>query len=93
MNVNHEPWFSRKGWFTIIMAPSGGLSFVDVPKQDVKVVRAMGGFLFDREGFAEEIIRRYEKQSNKKFMQYKKHRLFLPPRLCECQYSGWKQHE
>lgn len=50
----------------------------------------MGGVLFDREGFSEDVLRIYGAIPNPKFMQFKKYRLLIPPRLCECQYTGWK---
>lgn len=89
-HVNHEPWFSRKGWFTVVSTPSG-LECIELPAKDTKLIRALGGILFDREGFGPEVLKYLAK--NGKTMQYKKYRLYIPPRLCECQYTGWKPYE
>lgn len=84
-------WGSRRGWFTVIKAPSG-LCVQEINKADVKMVRLLGGVLFDLEGASEEVLARYGEIKDPKFVQYKKYRILVTPKLCACQYTGWGSH-
>lgn len=85
-------WISRKGWFTLVAGPSG-LQVLEIPKAETKTIRDLGGVLFDLEGASDLELRLHGQYKNPRFVQYKKHRLLIPPKLCDCQYTGWKGKE
>lgn len=82
----------KKGWFTVVGTPTG-LSYISLTEKETKLIRLLGGLLTDHELFAQEMVRIYTERPNQKFVQFKTHRLLVPPRLCECQYTGWKGSE
>jgi hypothetical protein len=88
-----DAWRSRKGWFTLIsLSPSSGLSVLELKESEAKLVRALGGTLWDREGFSEDVLARWMDAPNKKFLQFKRYRLFIPADICACQKTGWKPY-
>jgi hypothetical protein len=85
-----DAWRSRKGWFTLVASPSG-LAPLEIKEGDVKLVRVLGGALWDREGYSDDVVARWMAEPNKKFVQFKKWRLFVVPSVCECQKTGWRK--
>jgi hypothetical protein len=82
----------QKGWFTVVDSPTG-LTYIKLSDKEVKIVRLLGGFVFDREAFSGLVLMLCSAFEEKKFVQFKTYRLLVPPKMSECQYTGWKGTE
>jgi hypothetical protein len=70
-------YWSKKGHFTLV-TKNGLLAAEEISSSDATIVRNCGGFLFDRQAFAEEAARTWSSRQHKgAFTPVGNHRVFV----------------